>query len=343
MKHDLSELLAIIHHHYPHGTGATPHKQSQEQTRLIAARQREALDKRWPALLARISERSPGRLTNQCLNIAAGSSDACYSFTIASPHAGQNRPLWFSISFLAPYYAVYGLRWIETAARIEGLNTTVHGVQFYIPQGALGSEFISSLDGETMKSAILRREVIDFDLSADEQLYAAPMMGDIEAIFGYERMPPDIGAVLVPDVTTALRLGGEARLFDCLFTDRHAWENSVGSPETVRLDIEADRLPEAVFKGLTVLAAFYTIGLALAPPELQHAYFRASADGVLRKEEMLQALDRMRATSESPEALEAMKAGRELRALLMGWNGEGGPPDGMLGWAKGWLKNNTRS
>ena len=159
-------------------------------------------------------------------------------------------------------------------------------------------------------------------------------MGDIEAIFGYERMPPDIGAVLVPDVTTALRLGGEARVFDCLFTDRHAWMNSSEAPEILRLDIEANRLPEAVFNGLMVLAAFYAIGLRLSPPELQHAYFRASADGVLRKDEMLQALDRMRVTSESAGALEAMQAARELQALLMEWDGEGGPPDAMLGWAK---------
>ncbi len=61
---------------------------------------------------------------------------------------------------------------------------------------------------------------------------------------------------------------------------------------------------------LIVLAAFYHILLALAGPELQDAYFAASTDGVLRKDEMLQALARVRVIVESPITLRAMAAAR---------------------------------
>jgi len=55
--------------------------------------------------------------------------------------------------------------------------------------------------------------------SHDEQPYAAWIIHDIEATWGYERMPPEIGKMIVPDVATNRRNLGEATLYDCLLSD----------------------------------------------------------------------------------------------------------------------------
>jgi hypothetical protein len=64
-----------------------------------------------------------------------------------------------------------------------------------------------------------RRRDVSFDFSADEQSYAACIAQEIEATWGYERMPPEVGRVIVPDVATDHRILGEATLNDCLFSD----------------------------------------------------------------------------------------------------------------------------
>jgi hypothetical protein len=63
---------------------------------------------------------------------------------------------------------------------------------------------------------------ISFEPSPDEAPYAAWITREIEATFGGERMPPEVGKVVVPDVVTNLRSFGEATLYDCLFSD-HCW------------------------------------------------------------------------------------------------------------------------
>lgn len=337
MKHSLNELLDLAYQYYSRDIGDSPVKETAEHARLVAARQKAVTDKRWPAMLHRISERFPGMLTNQSLHLPTGSLDACYSFTISSPEAHNHQSLWFSISFLAPYYISYSSRLIDTATQIEGFSVTVHGMQFYIPQHALGPKFMSNLGSETPKSATIKREEISFDLSTDEQLHAAWITQDIEAAFGCERMSAEIGTVLVPDVKTNLRILGEARLFDCLFTDSHPWVKSLQSKEATRLEVEASQMPGPFITVLTVLAAFYSMGLALAPPQIQNAYFRASSDGVLRKDELLQALAKMRVLHESPKTLHAISAAREFEGLLAVWNGEDGPSDALIAWAKSFL------
>jgi hypothetical protein len=42
---------------------------------------------------------------------------------------------------------------------------------------------------------------------------------EIEATYGYEPMPPEVGRVIVSDVETGGRLFGEATLYHCLFSD----------------------------------------------------------------------------------------------------------------------------
>ncbi|WP_437294638.1 hypothetical protein [Sorangium sp. So ce426] len=80
-----------------------------------------------------------------------------------------------------------------------------------------GSELVEAPSMEDKPT----QRVVSFDLSPDEQPYAAVIAQEIEATWGYERMPPEVGNVVVPDVATNLRRLGEARLYDCLFSD--AW------------------------------------------------------------------------------------------------------------------------
>jgi hypothetical protein len=63
------------------------------------------------------------------------------------------------------------------------------------------------------------RRDISFAFTPDEQPYAESIAREIEATYGFERMPPEVGNVIVPDVSVGGRLLGEARLFDCLFSD----------------------------------------------------------------------------------------------------------------------------
>ncbi|AUX34113.1 uncharacterized protein SOCE836_062810 [Sorangium cellulosum] len=63
------------------------------------------------------------------------------------------------------------------------------------------------------------RRILSFDLPPDEQPYATWIARDIELTWGYERMPPLVGELIVPDVATDSRSLGEATLYDCLFSD----------------------------------------------------------------------------------------------------------------------------
>jgi hypothetical protein len=65
----------------------------------------------------------------------------------------------------------------------------------------------------------LKRRVIAFDPLPDEKPYMDWLAGDIEATFGCERMPPEVGNVIVPDVVTSNCGLGQARVYDCLLSD----------------------------------------------------------------------------------------------------------------------------
>jgi hypothetical protein len=344
MRHSLDELLDIIHKYYPREIRATEQRddearrQTEENARLIAARRQAAADERWHVMRQRISDRFPGMLMNRSLHLPTGNWDGCYSFTI-SPTPATDRTLWFGVSFLAPYYIVYSSRSVETVQQVEGFNVVVHGMHFYIPRSAADLGFMAELGAETTERATTKREEVTFDLLPDEQPYAAWITRDIEATFGCERMPPEVGTVTVPDVATNTRALGEVTLYDCLFTDNHAWLRPSPSEEKTRLEIDASRIPEPFLAVLTVLAALYHIGLILAGTEMQNAYLTASTDGRLRKEELQRALSGMRLLVETPMTLRAIAAARELEALLASWDGEGAPPSAMVAWASSFLAN----
>ena len=344
MNHSLDELLEIVYRYYPRGVGSTDpldiqrRDETEEHARLVAVRRHAAVDERWRAIRSRIEERFPHTLMNHSLHLPTGAMDACYSFTINLPNATDGRLLWFHISFLAPYYLIHSYRQIEIVKQSEHFNTICHGLRFYIQRSAIGPGLISNFEDVRSTSITIERRDVSFDLSPDERPYAEWIAREIETTFGCERMPLEVGTMLVPDVATNMRTLGTARLYDCLFTDNHEWVNRSPSEERAAIEIDASRLTDQFTAVLTVLAAFYHIWYALLPPEMQ-GYFVASTDGVLRKDEMLLALARVRLIVESPITLRAMAAARELEALIAAWDGKGAPPDAMVAWASGFLAN----
>jgi hypothetical protein len=335
MKHTIDDLLGIVYRYYPRRgrstdqLGPSLRTKTAEHARLVAARCQAATDERWHALRQRVAERFPGLVVDQSLYLATGACDACYSLTISRPDTIDHAMVWFRVSFLAPYYIVYKSRLVDVATEPEGFNVIVKGIPFYVPRSAMGPEFVP-LDEKVMR---VNRQDITFDLAPDEQLYAEWIARDIEATFECEPMPHEVGTVLVPEVETGLRVSADARLYDVLFTDSHQWVKPLASDVKIRVDVGASHLPEPTLAVLTVLAAFYSIGLALAGPEVQASYWRASSDGILHKEELLRALGKMRLMVELPASLRAADAAREFGVLLTEWDGKGAPSSAVLAWA----------
>jgi hypothetical protein len=93
----------------------------------------------------------------------------------------EKHTLCFSVSFLAPYYAVYSCRWSRRSNRAE----------------------------------------VCFDLADTERPYARRIAEEIEATYGYEPMPPAIGNVVIADVEipgARDSCSGKGRIYDHLFT-----------------------------------------------------------------------------------------------------------------------------
>ncbi|WP_434041575.1 MULTISPECIES: hypothetical protein [Sorangium] len=351
MKHSLDELLAIVYRYYRRGTGSADdidfqlRNETEEHARLVAARIQASKDERWHSMQRRIRDRFPGMFTNQSLHLPAGGWDGCYSFTIDLPNA-TDRTLWFEVSFLAPYYIVHSWRTVEIVKQTRDLfSVKFRGMHVIVHRSPFDPGFVSRPD-DSLRFATVRESYVSFDLLPDEQPCAEWISRDIEATFGCELMPPEIGTVLVPDVTAGLRPPGEVRLYDCLFSNQHTWVKP--SPSEVSapgVDIEASKLTDSLVAVLTVLAALYQIAWALMP-EVQSgsSYWVVTTDGILHKEEVTEALAKIRLLLESPKTprgiaakRELEAAARELEALIASWDGEGEPPAAMVAWASRFL------
>ncbi|WP_437646249.1 hypothetical protein [Sorangium sp. So ce362] len=353
MKHNIDELLDIVYRYYPRGVGITEDGDiddqlclgTEEHTRLVAARIEASKDERWHSMRRRIEERFPAMLMNQSLHLPAGGCDGCYSFTIdLSKVTGGT--LWFEVSFLAPYYIVHSSRTIDIVKQTRDLFVVeFRDVRFIVPRSPFDPRFVLRPD-DRQRFVTISKGYASFDLLPEELPYAEWISRDIEATFGCERMPPEIGTVLVPDVTAGLGLPGEVRLYDCLFSEQHAWVNplpfDVPAPG---IGVEASNLTESLVAVLSVLAALYHILWTLTP-EVQSGscYCVVRTDGILRKEEVLDVLARIRLRIEPPKTArgiaakrELEAATRELEALVASWDGGGAPPSAMIGWASSFL------
>ncbi|WP_433935280.1 hypothetical protein AB3662_11310 [Sorangium cellulosum] len=352
MKHSVRELLDVVYRYYPRGTDVIEqadiqrYKETEEYVRMVATRRRAATDERWPALLRRIEERFPdSAVMSDSLHLPTGSLDASYSFSFSLPDTANGRTLWFKISFIAPYYIVYGYRSVQFVKQPERFRVVFGGINFFIPRSPRAPELVSDCDDDRLKSVTFDQSCIDFELSADELPYVEWIARDIEATFGCERMPPEVGIVLVPNVAVNPRTLGEARLYDCLFTAGQEWVPP--SPSEVRtpgVKVDASKLTGPFVAVLKVLAALYNILWSLMP-DTQGAFFGGvTTDGGLRKEEVSRVLAEIRGLMDPPKTprgiaskRELEAAIRELEALVAGWDGEGEPPAAMVAWASSFL------
>ncbi|WP_437663031.1 hypothetical protein [Sorangium sp. So ce1182] len=354
MKHSINELLDIIYRYYPRGVGITDdvdvqlRNATEEHARLVDARIRASKDERWHAMLRRVEGRFPGMVMNESRHLPSGGCDGCYSFTLDLA-ASTGRALWFQVSFLAPYYIVHGSRTIEIVKQLRDLFIVdFRGMHFRVPRSPLDPRLIANPHHDSPRTVTIKRDYVSFELSPDEQPYADWIAHEIEAIFGCERMPPEIGTALVPEVATGLRIPGEVRVYDCLFSE-HEWVKPAPSDVPAPgVRVEVTSLTERFVAVLTVLRAHHQIGLTLTLPEavlqLPEPYRQSvgvfasiSTDGYLHKDKMLEELARMRPYDESPDTFRAMAAKRELEALVSAWDGEGEPPASMVAWASSFL------
>ncbi|WP_434047584.1 MULTISPECIES: hypothetical protein [Sorangium] len=352
MKCSIKELLDVVYKYYPRGIDLVDevdiqrYKESEEYARIVAARRRAAADERWPALLRRIQERFPDSVVmNDSFHLPTGSLDASYSFSVSLPSATDSRTLWFHVSFLVPYYLVYSWRLMRFVRRPEKFRFVLGGVNFFVPRSPLDPQLISDLDDERLHSVTFAEAYVSFDLLADELPYAEWIARNIEMSFGCERMPPETGTIVVPDVAVNLRNLGEATLYDCLFRDSRRWANR--SPSEVRtpgVEVDASSLTGRFVAVVNVLAALYNILWSLMP-EAQGAFFGGvTTDGVLRREELLRVLAKIRVLMDPPKTPRGIASKRELEAaireidaLVAGWDGEGEPPASMVAWASSFL------
>ncbi|WP_437477217.1 hypothetical protein WME75_27835 [Sorangium sp. So ce1014] len=353
MKHNVDELLDIVYRYYPRGVGIMDDgdidvqrcAETEEHDRLVRARIQASKGDRWRSLQRRIRDGFPGRFRNHSLHLPGGGCDACYSFSIDMPES-TGRTLWFHVSFLVPYYIVHSERTVDIVKRTrDSFSVKFLGLHFIVPRSPFDPRFVARPD-DGQKFAIIGREYATFDLLPDEQPCAEWISGDIEATFGCERMPPEIGTVLVPDVMPGLRLPGEARLYDCLFTDQHRWvEPSPSDEPAPGVQIETSNLTQPLIAVLTVLTALYCILWPLMP-ELQSGscYCVVETDGVLRKDELIDTLAKIRVLLEPPMTpwgiaakREFEAATREIEALVASWDGDGEPPAAMIAWAMSFL------
>lgn len=230
MKHSIEEFIDVVYRYYPRGVPweDPSHTQTEEHRRLVDARRRAGADSdRWLGMLQRLRDQFPDRVGDSSVYLLLGTYDACYSGSLYLPEAtGEySHKIAFRVSILVPCYIAYRLRVFDDFGEIDktkGLRATprrlvhfyVHDTMYILPASMVKPELV-----EPRPEMPARRKDISFDLSPDEQPYAEWITRDIEATWGYERMPPKIGKVIVPGVATDSRALGEATLYDCLFSD----------------------------------------------------------------------------------------------------------------------------
>lgn len=236
MKHSIDDLFQITYRHYTRGVGRydPQFKRTPEHACLVAARRRAGAEEApWRALLERVEEQYLDRdVQNGSLHLHTGSWDAGYIGRVFLPPtapAEERREVSFLVSFLVPYYVVYAahaFRGPPSPEQAGKLRVFLgHGTYWLLPALAKLAGVVQSvvypehvMPPELQRPGELRQE-ITFDMRPDEAPIAAWLAQQIEAMFGYEPMPPEVGLTIVPDVTTDSRDPGQARLYDCLFTD----------------------------------------------------------------------------------------------------------------------------
>jgi hypothetical protein len=201
MKHSIAELCDIVYSYFPRGMqGNEPdYKETPEYQRRMAARvPASGRFRDWCAMLDRLRARFPAELRD--IGVQNG------SHFLASPGA----------STLDRCFS--GALWLHPRAPQE----THHQLEFYVsfvaPYFFLHSSCMSPITGPAGADDVDLR--ISFDLTPDEVPFAAAIEEEIQRDFpGYERMPPEVGKTIVPEVVGGGNLYGESTIYGCLFSD----------------------------------------------------------------------------------------------------------------------------
>ena len=83
----------------------------------------------------------------------------------------------------------------------------------------MGTPRVAGLTPAKKERTRRRRREISLVPGVEDQRCWDAIVPEIEATYGCEPMPPEVGRVVVPDVATNHRRIGEATLYDCLLND----------------------------------------------------------------------------------------------------------------------------
>jgi len=340
MRHTVEDLLAAVYQHYPRGIDRYDprYSESVEYARLVAARKKAGADGRYRAMLHRILTRYC--VEPQSIHLPTGHWDACYALAHHLSATPSGRSLHFLASFLIPYQIVFSSQLIEdteqTAALrgkpIDEVSVDVNGIQFDLPRSAVPPGLLAELDQEQRHAEPIREFEVRYELEPEEAQIAEWISQEVEATFGCERMPPEVGIHLVPDVATNLRQLGEARLFDCLFSDHHPWVKVPRScsERVVRRHVDASRMPASFLPVATVLGAAAAIWACAQAPGPGGVNCAITTDGTLDKQRVLALLAETKAAVGSTATHDLLIAARDLEAAVAAWDGRGEPTEAMV-------------
>lgn len=166
MKHSTADLLEIIHHFYPSSMWPDElgYSDTEEDHRLMEATRQAGTGTdyaRWNSMVSRLHASFPGHVQNTSLHLMAAWRSPCYEGVCRlSKTDDAVHDIGFCASFIAPYYLIHSWRWSRPS----------------------------------------HRPVVRFDLDETERPYAQRIAEEIEATYGFEPMPPEVGNVLVEEV-----------------------------------------------------------------------------------------------------------------------------------------------
>ncbi|HYP27463.1 MAG TPA: hypothetical protein VE262_12160 [Blastocatellia bacterium] len=183
-KELIEEMRGIIHSYYPRGVPVDDpaYFDSDEARRLEAMRLRAVKnDHDWNRLLEALRAASPDCRIEDWTHLATD-KDASYRCRVEMPPGESLHAVVACVSILVPFYLVY-------SSQVRRLQD-----RFAPPE-------------------------VRYELTDEEAGYGQVVTSNIEAIFGYSPMPPDIGMQPVSDVAVGNVEIGKATLYDCLFTD----------------------------------------------------------------------------------------------------------------------------
>lgn len=210
LKHSFEDLVAILRQYYPPIPAVIPgpereipdYGKTEERRRLGAARIHAGTkDDAWRAMLDRLRARLPGVLEDRTAQLKTGDWDSAYTGILNLPSEPPiAHTLTFMVSFLAPYYIICGARWVSRPLDLEVLDAKDFDEEHVDDEED---------DGEPIEER--------FDLTDEEAPHAAIIATEIEATFGAQRMPTELGFRPVPALAYDSSALDDTPLFHFLF------------------------------------------------------------------------------------------------------------------------------